>query len=280
MDTLDRTARPRSGLEWRPNAAPRSIQRQTPRETAIGLSFNGRPHTVLMATPDDIEDLAFGFTLTEGVAGAADIDRITVETKAEGVLADIVLSATAVVRKARPRTLEGRSSCGLCGVQRLADAVRALPPVLSRQAFAPEAVHRAVAALGERQPLGQFTRATHAAGFATASGELLAVREDVGRHNALDKLAGGLLRAGVDPGAGFVVVTSRCSFEMVEKTVRIGCPMIVAVSAPTDLAIQRAEDAGITLVALARADGFTVFSGADRLSLAAAAPNARTLAHV
>ncbi|HEX7758619.1 MAG TPA: formate dehydrogenase accessory sulfurtransferase FdhD [Caulobacteraceae bacterium] len=278
MDTLDRTARLRPGVEWRADAGPRPIERQTPRETAIGLSFNGRAHTVLMATPDDIEDLAFGFSITEGVAQAGDIDHVVVEIKPEGVLADIQLAPSAMIRKVRPRTLEGRSSCGLCGVQRLADAVRPLPPVLSRQRFAPEAVHRAAAALGERQPLGRLTRATHAAGFATAAGELLLIREDVGRHNALDKLAGGLLRAGLDPAAGFVVVTSRCSFEMVEKTARIGCPMIVAVSAPSDLAIQKAEAAEVTLVALARADGFTVFSGAERLFEAAAAPELKILA--
>ena len=237
----------------------------TPTEAAVGLSFNGRPHTVLMATPADIEDLAFGFTVTEGVASAADILEVSHQVKAEGVLVDVRLASAGGARAARPRTLEGRSSCGLCGVQRLADAVRPLPVVAAGRRFAPEAIHRAVAALGDRQALGRLTRATHAAGFVGGDGVLGLVREDVGRHNALDKLAGGLLRAGVDPAEGFVVVTSRCSFEMVEKTARIGCPMIVAVSAPTDLAIRKAEEAGVTLVALARADGHTVFSRAERL---------------
>ncbi|WP_332772575.1 formate dehydrogenase accessory sulfurtransferase FdhD [Phenylobacterium sp.] len=256
----------RTGLEWSPTRDGRTIERATPIEAAIGLSFDRRPHTVLMATPDDVEDLAIGFTLTEGVANFAEILDVTVEAAAEGILVDLRLSPSARARRIRPRTLEGRSSCGLCGVQRLADAVRPLPVVGSSRRFDPRAVQRAVAALGDRQPLGRLTRATHAAAFANADGELGLVREDVGRHNALDKLAGGLLRAGADPAGGFVVVTSRCSFEMVEKTARIGCPMIVAISAPTDLAIRKAEEAGITLVALARDDGHTVFSRAERLN--------------
>ena len=255
----------RRGLEWSAKGPRRAIERATPTETAIGLSFDGRPHTVLMATPADIEDLAVGFTLTEGVAAYGDIGEVTVKAAAEGVLVDLRLSPSSRVRKARPRTLEGRSSCGLCGVQRLADAARPLPLVVSEQRFHPWAVQRAVAALGQRQRLGRLTRATHAAAFAAADGQLGPVREDIGRHNALDKLAGGLSRAGIDPAAGFVVVTSRCSFEMVEKTARLGCPMIVAISAPTDLAIRKAEEAGIALVALARDDGHTVFSRADRM---------------
>jgi FdhD protein len=269
----------RTGLEWRPETGMQAIERITPAETAIGLSFNGRPHTVLMATPDDIEDLAVGFAVTEGVATWAEIQDVSVERRAEGVLVDLKLAPTAPARRARPRTLEGRSSCGLCGVQRLADAIRPLPTVVSTARFDPAAIQRAVAALGPRQALGGLTRATHAAGFATVDGALGLVREDVGRHNALDKLGGALLRAGLDPADGFVVVTSRCSFEMVEKTARLGCPMIVAVSAPTDLAIHRAEDAGVTLVALARADGHTVFSRTDRI-VASPAPSRAEAAHV
>jgi len=260
-----------TALEWRADGGGQSIERETPTEAAIGLSFDGRPHTVLMATPGDLEDLAVGFTLTEGIAAFAEILGVEVRAETEGWLADIRLAPNTRRRAARPRTLEGRSSCGLCGVQRLADAMRPLPLVAAGQHFAPEAVQRAVAALSDRQTLGRITRATHAAGFADRLGELHLVREDVGRHNALDKLAGGLLRTGLDPDAGFIVVTSRCSFEMVEKTARIGCPMIVAVSAPTDLAIRRAETAGVTLVALARSDGHTVFSRPERLGAALAA---------
>ena len=255
----------RSGVEWRPGRGHLAIDRATPTEAAVGISFDGRPHTVLMSSPADLQDLAIGFTLTEGVAAFPDILGVSVEAKPEGYLVDVRLAPGRVLRRVRPRTLEGRSSCGLCGVQRLADAVRVLPVIVAGQRFAPEAIQQALSRLGDQQALGRLTRATHAAGFADAEGNLCLLREDVGRHNALDKLAGGLMQAGVDPAAGFVVVTSRCSFEMVEKTARIGCPMIVAVSAPTDLAIRKAEEAGITLVALARADGHTIFSGAERL---------------
>ncbi|WP_309605848.1 formate dehydrogenase accessory sulfurtransferase FdhD [Phenylobacterium sp.] len=269
MADIGPSSRTRAGLEWRPHRPVTEIARATPREVAIGLSFDGRPHTVLMATPDNLEELAVGFTVTEAIATYADLLAVTVEAAAEGVLVDVRLAPSSRTRRLRPRTLEGRSSCGLCGVQRLADAVRPLPAVVSRQSFRPAAIERAVAELGGRQPLGRLTRATHAAGFAFADGSLGPVLEDVGRHNALDKLAGALLRAGTDPAGGFVVVTSRCSFEMVEKTARIGCPMLVAISAPTDLAIQRADSAGLTLVALARDDGHTVFSHPERLGLVA-----------
>ena len=267
---MSKTAQRRSATQWRVGAGSQPIERATPQEVAIGLSFDGRPHTVLMATPADVEDLARGFTLTEAVARAEDILAVEVTETDLGILADVKLQPGAIQRKARPRTLEGRSSCGLCGVQRLADAVRPLPKVEGGAKVSHQAVQRAVDALGEVQALGRLTRATHAAAFADAEGRLVVVREDVGRHNALDKLAGAMVREGrdassFDPGAGFVLVTSRCSFEMVEKTVRMGCSILVAVSAPTDLAIRRAEESGLTLVALARADGHTVFTCAERL---------------
>lgn len=255
----------RSAEQWRAGAEPQPIERAVPDEIAVGLSFDGRPHTVLMATPADVEDLARGFTLTEAVAVAADILDIEVRETELGLLADVRLRAGAANRKARPRTLEGRSSCGLCGVQRLSDAVRPLPKVGVGRPIAHQAVQRALDALGETQSLGRLTRATHAAAFADAEGRILLSREDVGRHNALDKLAGAMAVAGTDATSGFILVTSRCSFEMVEKAVRIGCPVLVAVSAPTDLAIRKAEEAGLTLIALARSDGHTVFTRADRM---------------
>jgi FdhD protein len=254
-----------AATQWRIGAGSEAIARATPQEVAVGLSFDGRPHTVLMATPADVADLARGFTLTEAVAKAEDVLEIEVTETDLGILADVKLRPGSIQRKARPRTLEGRSSCGLCGVQRLADAVRPLPRLEGGARVSHEAVQRAVDALGEAQTLGRLTRATHAAAFATADGALALVREDVGRHNALDKLAGAMAREDRSAPTGFVVVTSRCSFEMVEKTVRMGCAILVAVSAPTDLAIRRAEDSGLTLVALARADGHTVFTYPERL---------------
>ena len=262
--------RAREGLAWRTDGGVVAIVRATPSEVAVGLSFDGRPHTVLMATPTDLEDLAVGFAVSEAIADHAAIETVEIREVDGGVLADVRLAATSPRRRGRPRGLEGRSSCGLCGVQRIADALRPLPEITSQATFAPEAVQRAVASIDERQALGRETRATHAAAFATADGTIVAVREDVGRHNALDKLGGALLRAGRAVDDGFIVVTSRCSFEMVEKTARFGAPMIVAISAPTDLAIERAELAGVTLIALARDDGHTVFSRPDRLGLTAA----------
>ena len=255
----------RSATQWRVGAGSETIARVTPQEVAVGLSFDGRPHTVLMATPDDVADLARGFTVTEAVARAEDIVDVEVSRTDLGILADVKLRPGAMQRKARPRTLEGRSSCGLCGVQRLADAVRPLPRLQGGAPVSHQAVQRAVDGLSEVQALGRLTRATHAAAFADGEGVLVVVREDVGRHNALDKLAGAMAIEGRDASAGFVLVTSRCSFEMVEKTVRMGCSILVAVSAPTDLAIRRAEESGLTLVALARADGHAVFTHAERL---------------
>ena len=255
----------RAATQWRAGATIEAIDRAVPDEVAVGLSFNGRPHTVLMATPGDIEDLARGFTLTEMIAAPGDILAIEVKQAELGLMVDVRLRPEAALRKARPRTLEGRSSCGLCGVQRLADAVRPLPRVGEGRAVEHQAIQRALDALADTQTLGRLTRATHAAAFADAAGRILLSREDVGRHNALDKLAGAMASSGLDADSGFVLVTSRCSFEMIEKTVRIGCPILVAVSAPTDLAIRKAEEAGLTLVALARSDGHTVFTRADRL---------------
>lgn len=256
---------PRTAVQWRADQAARPFERITPSETAVGLSFDGRPHTVLMATPENLDELALGFVVTEGVAKAGDVTAVSIKEEEQGVLVDVAFAPGVLARKARPRNLEGRSSCGLCGVQRLADAVRPLPTVAPGARIRHEAIPTALAALEEQQALGRLTRATHAAAFFTSEGQLVLVREDVGRHNALDKLAGAMARQGIDAAEGFAVVTSRCSFEMVEKTARMGCPILVAVSAPTDLAIAKAEEAGITLVALARPDGHAVFAGGERL---------------
>jgi FdhD protein len=270
MSRSSATRRP--AVQWRAGAPVQALERPLPQETAIGLSFEGRPHTVLMATPENLEELALGFVITEAIARAADVLEITTKEEEQGILVDIRLAPGALIKKARPRNLEGRSSCGLCGVQRLADAVRPLPVLGHGVTIRHEAIPRALAALEEQQALGRLTRATHAAAFFNAEGSLILVREDVGRHNALDKLAGAMARAGTDAATGFVVVTSRCSFEMVEKAARIGCPILVAVSAPTELAIAKAEEANLTLVALARADGHAVFAGGERLIESALEP--------
>jgi len=257
---------PNAAEEWRVGAlSARPILRDLPDEAAIGISYDGRPHVVLMATPTDVEDLAVGFTLTERITTIAAIGEITVEECDEGISVDLKLDRDVRRQKARARMLEARSSCGLCGVQRLKQAVRTMPAVGQGFRVRRDAIQAALAELERQQAMGQLTRAMHAAAWADASGKLLLVREDVGRHSALDKLIGAGLRAGLDPSTGMVVVTSRCSFEMVEKAAVAGFQVIVAISAPTALALRKADEAGLTLVALARADGHAVFTRPERI---------------
>jgi FdhD protein len=258
----------RPAERWREaDGAIETTLRPTPAETPIGLAYDSRPYVVVMATPGDIEDLAIGFTVTERVAAYSAIERVTVSTVPEGLLADVLLTreAGAALGLARRRTLEARSSCGLCGVESLREAMRPIIPVGEGPRVTRTAIQRALAALEEGQEVGRRTRATHAAAWADAEGRVALVREDVGRHNALDKLIGAALRAGLKPEAAFIVVTSRCSYEMVEKAASAGVSLLVAISAPTLLAIEKAQAAGMTLVALARGDGHSVFTRPDRI---------------
>ncbi len=241
--------------------------RELAEERAVGLCFEDVPFAVLMATPEDVVDLATGFTITEGVASAAEIASVEIEDTPEGLRVNIVRADGAQRRLPRTRAIESRSGCGVCGTSRLRDVMRELPRVPEGGVVTRAAIMRALAGMEAGQVLGNRTRATHAAAFADWEGRILALREDVGRHNALDKLAGAMAREGISGADGFVAITSRCSFEMVEKTARIGVPVLVAVSAPTMLALERAEAAGITLVALARADGFEIFVNPGRIKL-------------
>jgi FdhD protein len=259
----------RSARQWRRGVAgDTAIERPLADETPVGLLYDGCPHVVLMATPSDIEDLAVGFTLSERIAGAGDITGVTVETLDEGLQVDVRLTAQGRKGRAaaRSRSMEGRSSCGLCGVTRLAQAVRPLSALRDGPTISRAAIEAALDALEQQQALGRLTRAMHAAAFADAAGGLVRVREDVGRHNALDKLIGAAARDGLDAADGFLVITSRCSYEMVEKAAVAGFALLVAISAPTALAIRKAEECGMTLVALARADGCTIFTRADRIT--------------
>jgi FdhD protein len=257
---------PKAAEEWRVgSASARPIVRDLPDEAAIALSYDGRPYVVLMATPTHVEDLAVGFTVTERIAPFEDIAQVDVTEEAEGVHADLKLVAHARRAKARARMLEARTSCGLCGVQQLREAVRPMPAVGEGLTVRRSAIQAALSALEDEQALGRLTRAMHAAAWADRDGRLLVIREDVGRHSALDKLIGAGLRAGLDPSDAIVVVTSRCSFEMVEKAAVAGFQVIVAISAPTALALSKAEEAGLTLVALARADGHAVFTRPERI---------------
>jgi FdhD protein len=246
-----------------------SAARWTPDEVAVALVHDAGTTAVMMATPWDIEDLAIGFSLTEGIIDAAsEIARLEVVVTELGLEARMWLVAARSARLAqRRRTLAGPTGCGLCGVDSLKAAARGLPKVRGGLRLTADDIQEGLDALSSAQDLGRATRAAHAAAWWTPGTGLVHVREDVGRHNALDKLAGALA---VDPDEAFcapgaVFLTSRVSIEMVQKAVMIGAQAIVAISAPTALAVEAAERAGVTLVAIARNDGFMIFSHAERL---------------
>jgi FdhD protein len=233
-------------------------------ETPIEIAFGGAPFAVMMATPRDIEDFAIGFALTEGVIETIDdirgIEAVVGETSGR---VNVTLSGERMgAHLARKRALSGRTGCGICGVEDLAHLPKARPRSRAAQPIAPEAIGAAVAALNSEQPLNARTRAVHAAAWCGRDGAIRATREDVGRHNALDKLIGALLRKQADPDDGFILISSRCSFEMVAKTAALGAGTLVSVSAPTSLALRRAEECGLALIAIARADHALGFSGA------------------
>jgi FdhD protein len=242
-------------------------KRLVPEEAAVALSYDGGTYAVMMATPQNLDDFALGFSLTEGlISSATDIRELDIVEHDAGIeLRMWLVEPRAAALSERRRHLAGSTGCGLCGIESLEEAVRSLPRVVDGAAFAPQEIMRAVDALSPQQELNRQTRAVHAAAFWRPDAGLVAVREDVGRHNALDKLAGALLRNGVSPQGGMVLLTSRVSVEMVQKTAIIGAPLIVAVSAPTALAVRTAEMAGITLVAVARGDGFEIFSHPQRI---------------
>jgi FdhD protein len=215
----------------------------------------------------DLDDFIIGFSITEGlISGPSDVRALEIVNTLDGVEARMWLSAPrSAALIDRRRSLVGPTGCGLCGVESLAQAVCILPPVPAGGRISPEDVLQALAAMTGAQTLGAATRTVHAAGFWTPGRRDMPVREDVGRHNALDKLVGALTRTGVDAAAGAVVLTSRVSVEMVQKTARLGAPILVAVSAPTALAVRTAEACGMTLIAVARSDGFEVFTGSERV---------------
>ena len=244
-------------------------QRRAPEETAVALVHDASTTAVMMATPADLEDFAIGFSLSEGaIERIEDVRDLDVVVQDLGVEVRMWLAPERARQIAsRRRRLAGPTGCGLCGVDSLAETVRS-PRRVAAEAMQidPAALLAAVSALSDAQPLGRETRAMHAAGFWTPTTGLETVREDVGRHNALDKLIGARARAvAVDAREGVVLLTSRVSIEMVQKTAVLGAPILCAVSAPTALAIRTAEEAGITLVAVARADGFEIFSHPERI---------------
>lgn len=267
-DEIEAGWRRRPRIRWAEQQASAG-HRDLAQETPVALTYDASTYAVMMATPLDLEDFAVGFSLTEGVVTApSQISAIDVVESLLGV--EVRMWLTAPSREAlahRRRRIAGPTGCGLCGIDSLNEAVRTPPRADARLTLTSAQVLTAMASLYPQQRLNAVTRAVHAAALWRPAQGLVAVREDVGRHNALDKLCGALARLGPGPQetAGAILLTSRVSVEMVQKAAVIGAPVLVAVSAPTDLAARTAEAAGITLVAIARADGFEVFTHPDRI---------------
>jgi FdhD protein len=242
-------------------------QRTIPEETAVAFTFNGSSYAVMMATPHNLEDFATGFSLTEGVIRSpSEVERLDIIEQGIGIELRLWLAephATAFME--RRRYLAGPTGCGLCGIESLDEAMRTPATISDSVQFRPDEIMQAVEALAGLQEINEQTRAVHGAAFYQPGQGIVMLREDVGRHNALDKLAGALARAEVSACGGAGIVTSRLSVEMVQKAAAIGLSVLVAVSAPTALAVRVAEAAGITLVAVARSDGFEIFTHAHRI---------------
>ena len=238
-------------------------------EFPVAMVYNGLSHVVMMASPTDLEDFALGFSLTEGIIDSrSELTDTEISPAGEGIEARIEISSRAFFRlKEHRRAMQGRTGCGLCGVESLDQALRDLPKLNSDLTVEASAIHRALDALPAQQSLNRVTHSLHAAAFCEPDGAIVAVREDVGRHNAFDKLIGALARADIDARNGFAVITSRCSFEMAQKAISAGIPILAAVSAPTHLAIKLAESYDLTLLALARSDSMKLFTGARRIQL-------------
>jgi formate dehydrogenase accessory protein FdhD len=237
-------------------------------EVAVALVYNGISHAVMMATPCDLEDFARGFSLSERIVEKpSEIFDIEVEAVGPGIEVRLEISGQRLAGlQQRRRSLAGRTGCGLCGVESLDAALRPVHPVTRGGKVSAAAIRRAMADLPAQQRINKLNGATHAAGWAAADGTLVTVREDVGRHNALDKVLGALAASGEGRAGGFVVVTSRCSYEMVQKAAAGDALAIAAVSAPTSLAIETAEQAGLALIAFVRGDRMTAYAHAERMA--------------
>jgi FdhD protein len=255
---------------WR-ETGPSSGSRSIPEETAVALTYNGGTYAVMMTTPQDLEDFAIGFSLSEGIINSsADIESLDIVRLDDGVELRMWLSKPKADRlQQRRRHIAGPTGCGLCGIDSIAAAMRPAAVIESGQQFSSEQIMGAMQNLPLLQKLNIETRAVHAAAFWDSTRGIVALREDVGRHNALDKLSGVLARACIVASNGIILLTSRVSVEMVQKSAAIGAPVIVSVSAPTALAVRMAELAGITLAAIARADGFEVFTHPCRIAYGA-----------
>jgi FdhD protein len=257
---------------WRDASGLSAGDRAIPEETAVALSYEGGSYAVMMATPRDLEDFAVGFSLSEGIIDARDqIQSLEVVDVCDGVDVRMWLAPERAHRLIeRRRYIAGPTGCGLCGIDSISEAVRPAAVIGTGIEVRPAQIMTAMAALAPLQALNIETRAVHAAAFWLPDRGVVAIREDVGRHNALDKLSGALARQDLPGGAGMVLLTSRVSVEMVQKTAALGASVLVSVSAPTALAVRMAAAANITLCAIARADGFEIFTHPHRILAGAA----------
>jgi FdhD protein len=255
---------PARAFSYDSGASGPSLTRAIAIEAPVQIVIGGAPFAVMMATPQDLEDFACGFALTEQIVERLDdIRGVEVERVEDGWKLRIGLSGERLqAHLARGRAMSGRTGCGLCGIEDFSQMPSPRPPLHPQAPIAPDAIRAALGELETRQPLNHLTRAVHAAAWCGRDGTIVLVREDVGRHNALDKAIGALTRAGAAPDSGFFVITSRCSFEMVAKAAIFGAGTLVAVSAPTSLALERARRFGVRLIAVARRDQAMCFDGA------------------
>ena len=251
--------------QWR-DGALQGAQDCLAEETPVALIYNGVSHAVMLATAQDLEDFALGFSLSEGIVqSASELYSIEVQVQSNGIELHCEIASERFVQlKERRRTLAGKTGCGLCGAENLAQAMRYPALLKSQRTFNAKAIVTGLQAMQAQQKVQQQTGATHASAYVQANGTVSLVREDVGRHNALDKLVGALAKQELDR-TGFIITTSRASFEMVQKAASAGISMLVAVSAPTGLAVRVAEKCGLTLVGFARENRYVVYSHADNI---------------
>lgn len=256
MRTILAITTPADLVALRPDGSSRPVERPFAPEIPVALEYNGLSYAVMMASPSDLEDFVTGFALTEGLAPTAtDVTGIDLAETDKGWIARATITSLALeTLQARVRSRVAESSCGLCGIDNLEAIAKPLPPVPVHAPIAPAAIFCALDALRDHQPGNRATGGMHAAAFVAPDGAIVAAREDVGRHNALDKLVGAMARAGQSMTEGFILSTARCSYEIVEKSVRAGATMLVTISVPTSMAAARAQAAGLSLYALARPD--------------------------
>ena len=236
-------------------------------EVPVALEYNGISHVVMLASPNDLEDFALGFSLTEGIiAQPSELYEAEVEQRDDGLLVHLqIASERFVALKERRRNMTGRTGCGLCGTEALDQVRRVVSPVMHRQHFADDQLMAGMRAMQVLQPLQQQSGATHAAAWMNAQGQVTLVREDVGRHNALDKLIGALVTRQTDLSTGALLITSRASYEMVQKAAIMNIGLVAAISAPTNFAVNLAESAGVTLIGFMRDHSYVIYTHPERL---------------